>query len=109
MREHIIGVDDKGRLQFIDNPELAFLRELGKTEVKRASHVEPDSIFLRPIFHILRYCFGETGSVASWTRNWKCNWRVDMRPSNGPILDGRWSNRQQALDAEVQWLNENFI
>jgi hypothetical protein len=52
------------------------LRELGKLQITRASHVEPDS---------------------------DGNWRADMGPSGGPML-GPFGNRSEALAAERGWL-----
>lgn len=40
-------------------------------------------------------------------------WSADLSPVNGPVLmasDGKpFLNRQDALDAEVRWLDKNFI
>jgi hypothetical protein len=77
--EHLISVDDEGRLTFIYSDDLLFLHELGRSSVTRASHVEPTSA-------------GE--------------WTADMNPSNGPVL-GPFKTRKEALDAEIEWLKEN--
>ncbi len=77
-------------------------------KIRRASHVEPLNWLLRIFFHFLRGNFGEEGKVASWTRNWNCVWRVNMIPSNGPIF-GAFDNRDDALEAEVNWLNTNYL
>lgn len=79
--EHVISIDDNGRMQFIYNDDLAFLLELGASETRRASHVEP----------------GSDGK-----------WYADMAPVSGPTL-GPFDLRQTALDAEVEWLLENVI
>ena len=52
------------------------LREIGKLQITRASHVEPD-----------RAGF----------------WWADMGPSGGPVL-GPFKNRTEALGAERGWL-----
>ena len=52
------------------------LRELGKIQITRASHVEPDS---------------------------EGNWWADMGPSGGPVL-GPFGTRGGALAAERGWL-----
>ena len=52
------------------------LREIGKLQIKRASHVEPD----RDGF-----------------------WWADMGPVDGPVL-GPFKNRTEALQAEREWL-----
>jgi hypothetical protein len=106
--EFIISTTEEG-LQFIDNPELAFLKDLGEVETHRASHVEPDSLLLRLLFHWFRRKYGENGRAANWTRNWKCLWRVNMKPSGGPILSERWVDRKDALAAEVYYLKENVL
>lgn len=108
MQQYVITADDQGSLKFVFTPELNFLQSLGVIETKRASYVEPDFYLLRVLFHWLREKFGEVGRVADWTRSWKCLWRVNMSPSNGPILAGKWVNRQDALNAEIVWLTENL-
>jgi len=52
------------------------LRELGKLQITRASHVEPDRV--------------------------GC-WWADMEPVDGPVL-GPFKNRTEALGAERGWL-----
>ena len=52
------------------------LREIGKLQITRASHVEPD----RDGF-----------------------WWADMGPSGGPVL-GPYGSRSEALGAEREWL-----
>jgi len=56
------------------------LRELGKLQIKRASHVEPD----------------RDGS-----------WWADMGPVEGPVL-GPFRSRSEALGAERGWLAERI-
>jgi hypothetical protein len=53
------------------------LREIGKLQITRASHVEPD----RDGF-----------------------WWADMGPSGGPVL-GPYGSRTEALGAEREWLS----
>ena len=57
------------------------LHRLGQLSVRRGSHVEPD----------------ETG-----------RWTADLSPVDGPIL-GPYSSRQQALEAELAWLEEHWL
>lgn len=104
-----ITVDDEGRLLFIQDSRLDFLSDLGSVQTARASHVEPDAVVLRTLFHFLRRYAGEEGKLAEWTRNWKCIWRVNMGPSGGPILGARYVERSIALDAEVAWLESNIL
>jgi hypothetical protein len=55
------------------------LRELGKLQITRASHVEPDA---------------------------DGYWWADMGPSGGPVL-GPFRNRTEALGAEREWLRRS--
>jgi len=57
------------------------LNEIGKLDIKRASHVEPNS---------------------------NGQWTADMGPINGPIL-GPFETRTQALEEEVKWLEQNLF
>jgi len=68
-------VDSAGDIRCIYGEELD-LRELGKLQITRASHVEPD-----------RNGF----------------WWADMGPVDGPVL-GPFKNRTEALWAERVWL-----
>jgi len=68
------------QIRFIYNDELTGLMGQGKTEVRRASHVEP--------------CEG--------------GWSADMSPVNGPVL-GPYNLRSEALQEEVKWLLDNKI
>lgn len=93
--------------------------------VRRASHVEPVSAYLRLVFHAIRKLVADDSRVAAWTRTWGCMWRVDMTPVGAGILHwkdvGNWnscdcplgiatfSNRLTAIDAEVEALNNFFI
>lgn len=54
---------------------------LGRLQITRASHVEPD----------------ENG-----------NWWADLSPVNGPKL-GPFRQRSEALEAEVAWLRCNWL
>ena len=68
-------VDAGGSVRCIYDEELE-LRELGKLQITRASHVEPDA----------EGC-----------------WWADMGPVDGPML-GPFGSRSAALAAERQWL-----
>ena len=60
------------------------LPEIGKiTEIKRASHVEPTALMQ------------------------SIGWTSDMSPVGGPVL-GPFDNRQDALTAEVEWLERGM-
>lgn len=80
MSNHEIVIDPDGTTRFIYSDALAPLLEQGAATIRRASHVEPDG----------------------------GGWYADMRPSSGPVL-GPFRLRQQALDAEVEWLRLNNL
>ena len=69
----VVGCD--GGVKCIYGEELD-LREIGKLQITRASHVEPDAEGYR------------------W---------ADMGPSDGPVL-GPYGSRSAALQAEREWL-----
>ncbi len=74
-----IHVAPNGELRFIYNDELQPLLGLGQATVQRASHVEPNND-------------GE--------------WIADLSPVHGPTL-GPFPLRQQALQAEIAWLEQH--
>jgi len=100
-----VFIDDEGMTFLMDETVKLFE---GEGEVKRASHVEPDSLVFRLLFHTLRHVFGDKGRMSDFTRSWPCLWRVNTKPTAGVILPGRWRNRQEAIDAEIVFLNEWF-
>lgn len=57
------------------------LHQLGKISIRRGSHVEPDP---------------------------EGRWYADLSPVNGPKR-GPFETRTEALAAEVQWLEENWL
>lgn len=70
-----------GIVRAIYDDDLAdLLSELGEPHTQRASHVEPD------------------GS----------GWSADLSPVGGPIL-GPFTTRREALSAEVEWLDINYL
>jgi len=73
-------VDAGGDVRCVYGEELD-LREIGKLQITRASHVEPDMDGF---------------------------WWADMGPINGPVL-GPFRNRTEALGAERGWLSERMI
>ena len=75
--ELVVGVDGVARCIYGDELDL---REIGKLQITRASHVEPD----RDGF-----------------------WWADMGPSGGPVL-GPYGSRTEALGAERGWLNQRM-
>jgi hypothetical protein len=103
-----IVIREDGTLVVLDNVVSHCFRDVGEVHTKRASHVEPNKKALRLVFHMLRLVFGDKGWMATFTRYWPCLWRVNTGPVGGPILAGRWKNRQAAIEAEVEWLNEHL-
>jgi hypothetical protein len=57
------------------------LAALGTPQISRASHVEPDD---------------------------RGRWLADLSPIGGPVL-GPFDRRSEALEAEVTWLEENWL
>lgn len=72
-----------GTIRFLYYDELKPLISK-QTTLKRASHVDPEMTTNGP------------------------RWFVDLAPSSGPKL-GPFLTRDEALDAEVQWLVENHL
>jgi hypothetical protein len=73
-------VDRAGRVRCVYGEALD-LSTLGRIEIARASHVEPDA---------------------------EGRWLADLRPVGGPVL-GPFARRSEALGAEVAWLEENWL
>ena len=61
--------------------ELIDLTQLGRTEIRRASHVEPDT---------------------------NGQWLADLSAVDGSVL-GPFSLRSAALEAELNWLEQNWL
>lgn len=77
----VLQIRPDGTIRYIYNDALRGLMDQGVSEVKRASDVEP-------------------------TADGK--WTADLTRVGGPVL-GPFEKRQDALDAEVAWLeNNNF-
>jgi len=82
-----IVIRKDGKIEFIYDDRLRQLTQEGNATTRRASHVEP-------------------GDPTKGQNPLK--WYADLSPSNGPVLGG-FEERQEALDAEVAWLNEHII
>ena len=116
-----VTITEDGDLLYLKTSEHDIFAEMGEVVTKRASHVEPSEFWLRVAFRLLRIVFGERGRVAEWTRGWRTIWRIDTHPVGGPLL--RWkhllpegsesiatfSNRQAAINAEIDFLNRWFL
>jgi hypothetical protein len=77
--------------------------------VRRASHVVPVNTYLRLAFRAIRKLVADDSRIAAWSRTWGCGWMIDTRPVGGPVLTGPWYDRQEAINAEVEFLNEWFV
>ena len=73
-------VDPAGQIRAIYGEQID-LATLGRPDLARAGHVEPD----------------QDG-----------NWHVDLHPLIGPVL-GPFALRSQALAAELAWLEEHWL
>ncbi len=104
-----LTIDEQGDAIFLASPENDVFLELGSVITKRASHVLPTRWIYRQAFRLLRMMFGDKGRVAQWTREWNTTWLVDTRPVGGPKLPEHFISRQDAIDREVQFLNQWFL
>jgi len=105
-----ITINEDGSTTMIDSSTARILADaLGTTIVSRASHVEPENVVLRSVFHFIRTRVVDDSRLAAWTRTWRCLWRVTLAsPFGGDTLPGRWRNRADAIAVEVEYLNEYF-
>ena len=103
-----ISIAQDGTVTFLYNEDTAIL-VTPETTIQRARHVEPVSIPLRILFHGLRKGFGEYGWVATFTRRWRCLWRINMTPVGHGIMTTLYRDRAAAIAAEIEYLNEHFI
>jgi hypothetical protein len=71
----LLKIDPRGIVQGVYAEEIDLVT-LGELQIRRASHVEPDT----------------TG-----------HWMADLTPSGGPVL-GPFARRSEALSAELAWL-----
>ena len=76
---HLV-VDRAGQVRCVYGEDLD-LSTFGRIEIARASHVEPDA---------------------------EGRWLADLRPVDGPVL-GPFDRRSEALEAEVAWLEANWL
>lgn len=120
-----VTIDENGDVIFLATDSNDIFLELGNVVTTRASHVEPGPRYERWLFHFLRAVFGDKGRVSDWTRGWQTLWRVNTAPVGGPILTNghvrqNWpeslahytayfANRQEAIEAEVAFLNVWFL
>ena len=85
MAKKIINIKPDGTAQFIHDDRLNGLLHQGKAKIERASFAEP----------------GDPSKGQD-----PLKWHASVVA--GPVL-GPFVTRQEALDAEVNWLNENLL
>lgn len=125
MKTFTMTIEETGDLTFLDTDSAEAFLDIGETTKRRASHVEPAVWGYRVVFHVLRF-FGDKNRLAEWTRHWPVLWRVNTKPVGGPIMKLKhaypqapwvfpagegiavWGNRQDAIEAEIKFLNEWF-
>lgn len=74
-------VDTDGAIRFVYADDLRGLLQEGNASIVRASHVEPTI---------------------------DGRWTADLTPVSGPIM-GPFDTRKEAIDREVEWLNDHVI
>lgn len=74
-------IEPNGRVRCV-YAETIDLNQLGSLQIRRGSHVEPT----------------EDGQ-----------WIADLSPVGGPLLEPPFTTRSAALQAEVQWLQANWL
>ena len=95
-RVMLIRIDPNGAVAAIG--DAAALGIEGVVTRRRASHVEPCNVALRWAFRLIRRHVADTSRLAGFTRRWRCNWRVDLAPSDGPVI-GPFRDRSAAIAA----------
>jgi hypothetical protein len=95
--KHIVSVEDNGTMTSLGNP-------LGLPVVKseRWSHIKPVGPVLRLLFNTVRYCFGDSGRAAAWTRRWPCMWELT-------VLSTGWTARSNDRSALVAIEHEKYF
>ena len=104
-----VTIDESGDLVFLRTPESDIFLELGETITRGASHVVPAAFWSRIAFNAIRYFVHDDSASAEWCRSWRGPWMVDTTPAVGVVLEGRWMLRQDAIDAEIAFLNRWFL
>ena len=104
-----VTIDESGDMVYLNTPENDIFMELGERITRRASHVVPSPFWSRLLFKVIRYFVHDDSAGAQWCRTWRGPWMVDTAPTAGVVLEGRWMNRQDAIDAEITFLNSWFL
>jgi hypothetical protein len=104
-----VTIDESGDMVYLNTSESDIFMELGERITRRASHVVPSPFWSRLLFKAIRYFVHDDSASAEWCRTWRGPWMVDTTPTAGVVLEGRWMNRQDAIDAEITFLNSWFL
>lgn len=78
----LIAIQSDGSIQMIYSDSMREILDEGQGSIRRASHVEP--------------------TIDN-------TWEADLNPIGHDVILGPFNNRQEALAAEVEYLNENII
>ena len=109
MQPVTVTITEDGNQLFVAGHGNDVFCDAGTSTVQRASHVEPDNAVLRWLFHYIRQRCADTSALAGFTRLWPCLWRINTAPVGGPILEAKYRDRKQAIEAEVRFLNQFFL
>ena len=104
-----VTIDESGDMVFLNSPEHDIFLELGETVTRRASHITPRAFWSKLAFNALRMLVSDNSKIAAWTRTWSGPWQIDMRAVGGPVVNGEWTTRQEAIDYEVGFLYAWFL
>lgn len=101
-KTHRFVLNNQGNIEWLTAPPVPF-KVIHKRRV-RFSEIVPTRWTLFIAFRILRFLFGEEGSVAAWTRAWPCEWMGQILIGNhrGEVMVDR--SRQAIID----WEHELF-
>lgn len=92
MKHHLITINDDGTMTSLGNP-----LGLPVKKSERWSHIKPVNRVLLLLFNTVRYCFGDKGWAAAWTRRWPCTWQLHIPSLN---YSARCNDRQALVDIE---------
>lgn len=116
-----LTIEEDGSQTYLKTDAADIFLECGEVVTRRASHVEPADLPRRIAFSLIRRLVADDSKIAAWTRTWSVYWRINTSPVGGWILQwsdvddtsrdasiATWRNRQQAIEAEVSFLNGWF-
>lgn len=95
-----------GTIQHVGETDL-LAGSIGQAKKHRASHILPSNWVLRWAFHAIRSIAEDDSALAGWTRRWPCLWQVNI--VGGPVLPKLYSDRAEAIQDEIKWLEDNRL